>query len=213
MPTTTFFVAFATLFATVGVADIAFIFAALTKRNTAKERFAFATRGVLIATGILLLFAVLGNPILEVFGITIPALRTAGGLLLFLIAIDMVFARHSGGTGTTDEEEVEARQRDDIAVFPLAMPLLAGPGAISAVILLTTGTTSTAEFWAVLVAIVVILFLAWLTLLVAIPIQRLLGVTGLAVVSRVVGIWLAALAVQFGFDGVRTSGLLGPVAG
>ncbi|WP_108461816.1 MarC family protein [Devosia naphthalenivorans] len=213
MPTTTFFVAFATLFATVGVADIAFIFAALTKRNTAKERFAFATRGVLIATGILLLFAVLGNPILEVFGITIPALRTAGGLLLFLIAIDMVFARHSGGTGTTDEEEVEARQRDDIAVFPLAMPLLAGPGAISAVILLTTGTTSTAEFWAVLVAIVVILFLAWLTLLVAIPIQRLLGVTGLAVVSRVVGILLAALAVQFVFDGVRTSGLLGPVAG
>ena len=213
MPTTTVFVAFATLFATVGVADIAFIFAALTKRNTAKERFAFATRGVLIATGILLLFAVLGNPILEVFGITIPALRTAGGLLLFLIAIDMVFARHSGGTGTTDEEEVEARQRDDIAVFPLAMPLLAGPGAISAVILLTTGTTSTAEFWAVLVAIVVILFLAWLTLLVAIPIQRLLGVTGLAVVSRVVGILLAALAVQFVFDGVRTSGLLGPVAG
>ena len=209
MPTTTFFVAFATLFATVGVADIAFIFAALTKRNTAKERFAFATRGVIIAGVILLLFGVLGNAILGVFGITIPALRTAGGLLLFLIAIDMVFARHSGGTGTTDEEEVEARQRDDIAVFPLAMPLLAGPGAISAVILLTTGAKTDLEFWAVLVAIVVILFLAWLTLLVAIPIQRLLGVTGLAVVSRVVGILLAALAVQFVFDGIRSSGLLG----
>ena len=208
----TFLVAFATLFATVGVADIAFIFAALTKRNTAQERFVFATRGVLIATGILLLFAVLGSPILDMFGITIPALRTAGGLLLFLIAIDMVFARHSGGTGTTDEEEVEARTRDDIAVFPLAMPLLAGPGAISAVILLTTGTTSTAEFWAVLAAIVVILFLAWLTLLVAIPIQRLLGVTGLAVVSRVIGILLAALAVQFVFDGIKASGLLGHVA-
>lgn len=209
MPTTTFLVAFATLFATVGVADIAFIFAALTKRNTARQRFAFATRGVIIAGVILLLFAVLGNPILEVFGITIPALRTAGGLLLFLIAIDMVFARHSGGTDITDQEEAEARSRDDIAVFPLAMPLLAGPGAISAVILLTTGTHNAAEFWTVLLAIVVILFLAWLTLLVAIPIQRLLGVTGLAVVSRVVGILLAALAVQFVFDGVRTSGLLG----
>lgn len=212
MPTTTFFVAFATLFATVGVADIAFIFAALTKHNTAKQRFAFATRGVIIAGLILLLFGVLGNPILDLFGITIPALRTAGGLLLFLIAIDMVFARHSGGTGTTDEEEVEARQRDDIAVFPLAMPLLAGPGAISAVILLTTGTKTDLEFWAVLVAIVVILFLAWLTLLVAIPIQRLLGVTGLAVVSRVVGILLAALAVQFVFDGIKASGLLGGAA-
>lgn len=209
MPTTTFFVAFATLFATVGVADIAFIFAALTKRNTARERFEFATRGVLIAGVILLLFGLLGNPILEVFGITIPALRTAGGLLLFLIAIDMVFARHSGGTGTTDQEEVEARQREDIAVFPLAMPLLAGPGAISAVILLTTGTKNDWEFWAVIVAIIVILFLAWLTLLVAIPIQRLLGVTGLAVVSRVVGILLSALAVQFVFDGIRASGLLG----
>lgn len=208
MPTTTFFVAFATLFATVGVADIAFIFAALTKHHTSSERFAFATKGVIIATLILLLFAVLGNPILDVFGITIPALRTAGGLLLFLIAIDMVFARHSGGTGTTDEEEVEARQRHDIAVFPLAMPLLAGPGAISAVILLTTGAQTDLEFWAVLAALVAILFLAWLTLLVAIPIQRLLGVTGLAVVSRVVGILLAALAVQFVFDGVRTSGVL-----
>ncbi|HEY8576595.1 MAG TPA: MarC family protein [Devosia sp.] len=212
MPTTTFLVAFATLFATVGVADIAFIFAALTKRNTAQERFAFATRGVIIAVLILLLFGVLGNPILDLFGITIPALRTAGGLLLFLIAIDMVFARHSGGTGTTDEEEVEARQREDIAVFPLAMPLLAGPGAISAVILLTTGTKTDLEFWAVLAAIVVILFLAWLTLLVAIPIQRLLGVTGLAVVSRIIGILLAALAVQFVFDGIKTSGILSGAA-
>jgi len=207
MPTTTFLAAFATLFATVGVADIAFIFAALTKRNTAAQRFAFATRGVIIAAIILLVFAVLGNAILDVFGITIPALRTAGGLLLFLIAIDMVFARHSGGTGTTDEEEVEARSRDDIAVFPLAMPLLAGPGAISAVILLATGAQTDLEFWAVLAAVVVILFLAWLTLLLAIPIQRLLGVTGLAVVSRVVGILLAALAVQFVFDGIRSSAL------
>lgn len=208
MPTTTFLAAFATLFATVGVADIAFIFAALTKHNTAKQRFAFAARGVIIAGIILLTFGILGNAILDLFGITIPALRTAGGLLLFLIAIDMVFARHSGGTGTTDEEEVEARSRDDIAVFPLAMPLLAGPGAISAIILLTTGARTNLEFWAVLAAAVVILALAWLTLLLAIPIQRLLGVTGLAVVSRVVGILLAALAVQFVFDGIRSSGLL-----
>ena len=204
-----FLVAFATLFATVGVADIAFIFAALTKDNTALERRIFATRGVLIALGILLFFAVLGNAILDVFGITIPALRTAGGILLLLIAIDMVFARHSGATGTTDEEELEARRANDISVFPLAMPLLAGPGAISAVILLTTGAQSDLDFWLVLAALFAILALAWLTLLIAIPIQRLLGLTGLSVVSRVVGILLAALAVQFVFDGIQASGLLG----
>ena len=209
MNTAAFFVAFATLFATVGVADTAFIFAALTKDNTPRERFIFATRGVLIALAILLFFAVLGSAILDLFGITIPALRTAGGVLLLLIAIDMVFARHSGGTGTTDEEEDEAKRSQDISVFPLAMPLLAGPGAISAVILLTTGAQSSTDFWLVLAALLVIMALVWVTLLIAIPIQRLFGLTGLSVVSRVVGILLAALAVQFIFDGVRASGVLG----
>lgn len=205
----TFLVALATLFATVGVADIAFIFAALTKDNTPRERFVLATRGVVIATAILLIFAFIGNAVLDVFGITLPALRTAGGILLLLIAIDMVFARHSGATGTTSEEEAESRQRNDISVFPLAMPLLSGPGAISAAILLTTGARSDAEFWIVIVAILLIMLSAWATLLLAIPIQRLLGITGLAVVSRVVGILLAALAVQFLFDGIKASGLLG----
>ncbi|UYN98818.1 MAG: MarC family protein [Devosia sp.] len=208
----TFLVAFATLFATVGVADIAFIFAALTKDNTPAQRRAFAIRGTLVALAILLFFGLLGNAILDVFGITIPALRTAGGVLLLLIAIDMVFARHSGGTGTTDEEEDEAKHSPDISIFPLAMPLMAGPGAISAVILLTTSAKSDLEFWLVLLAVVATLLLAFLTLLIAIPIQRLLGLTGLSVVSRVVGILLAALAVQFVFDGIRTSGLLGAAA-
>lgn len=205
--TNTFFVALATLFATVGVADIAFIFAGLTRDNTPAERRIFATRGVVIAAVILFLFGIAGNVILEVFGITIPALRTAGGVLLLLIAIDMVFARHSGATGTTSEEERESRQRQDISVFPLAMPLLAGPGAISAIILLTTGARTDLEFWAVLLALALILIAAWLTLLIAIPIQKLLGLTGLSVVSRVVGILLAALAVQFIFDGIKQSGL------
>lgn len=204
-----FLVALATLFATVGVADIAFIFAALTRDNTQRERFAIATRGVVIATVILLVFGLIGHAVLDVFGITIPALRTAGGILLLLIAIDMVFARHSGATGTTTEEEIESRQRDDISVFPLAMPLLAGPGAISAMVLLATSATDGIAYTLVFVALIIIMFAAWVTLLLAIPIQRLLGVTGLAVVSRMVGILLAALAVQFLFDGVKQSGLIG----
>jgi multiple antibiotic resistance protein len=205
----TFLVALATLFATVGVADIAFIFAALTKDNTPAERFAIATRGTIIATAILLVFGLIGNAILNIFGITIPALRTAGGILLLLIAIDMVFARHSGATGTTTEEEVESRMRQDISVFPLAMPLLSGPGAISAMVLLTTSATTAIDYWLVFAALAVIMLSAWVTLLLAIPIQRLLGITGLAVVSRRVGILLAALAVQFLFDGIKQSGLLG----
>ena len=207
--TSTYLVALATFFATVGVADIAFIFAALTKDNTAAERLKFATRGILIATAILLMFGFLGNQILDLFGITIPALRTGGGILLMLIGIDMVFARHSGGTSTTNKEDAESRQRDDISVFPMAMPLLAGPGSISAVILLTTGATTDTDFWLIMGALLSIMALTWVTLLLAIPIQRILGFTGLSVVSRIVGILLVALAVQFIFDGVRSSGLLG----
>ena len=151
-----------------------------------------------------------GEALLRLFGVTLPALRTAGGVLLLLISIDMVFARHSGGTGTTPEEENEALHRQDISVFPLAMPLIAGPGAISATILLTSGAGGDRAAWLMIVlALLAILALSYAAMLVAIPIQRLLGLTGLAVVSRVVGILLAALAVQFLFDGVKASGLLG----
>ena len=209
----TFLVALATLFATVGVADIAFVFAALTKHNTSRERFVLATRGAAVALSILLFFCFVGSAVLDLFGISIPALRTAGGILLLLIAIDMVFARHSGATSTTTEEEVEARQRDDIAVFPLAMPLLSGPGAISAMVLLSTGATNGIDYAMVFVALGVVMLAAWTTLLLALPIQRLLGVTGLAVVSRIAGILLAALAVQFLFDGIRQSGLIAGLPG
>ena len=209
MPSQLFLVSLTTFFATVGPADLLLVYAALTHKNTRAERRTMALRGVLVATGILLFFAVFGEPLLGLFGVTLPALRTAGGVLLLLISIDMVFARHSGGTGTTREEEKEASLREDISVFPLAMPLIAGPGAISATILLTTGTHSQLEWATVVVALLIILVLSYLAMLVAMPIQRLLGLTGLAVVSRIVGVLLAALAVQFLFDGIRQSGLLG----
>ncbi len=130
IPTETILVALTTFFATIGPADLALVFAALTHKNTAAERRAMALRGVLVAGAILMFFAVFGEPLLRLFGITLPALRVAGGILLLLISIDMVFARHSGGVGTTPEEEQEAATREDISVFPLAMPLIAGPGVI-----------------------------------------------------------------------------------
>jgi multiple antibiotic resistance protein len=206
----TFLLALSTFFATIGPADLVLVFAALTEKMTTAERRVMALRGTLIALGILVFFAVFGEPLLKLFGITIPALRIAGGVLLLLISIDMVFARHSGGTGTTPEEEGEARTRQDISVFPLATPLIAGPGAISAVILLSTQEGAFTGGWLLVVAgMLVILFVTYLAMLIAIPIQRILGITGLAVVSRVVGVLLAALAIQFLIDGIRTSGLFG----
>jgi MarC family membrane protein len=205
-----FLLALSTFFATLGPADLILVYAALTERSTRAERQQFALRGALVATGILVFFAVFGQPLLSLFGITLPALRIAGGVLLLLISIDMVFARHSGGTGTTREEEDEARSRPDISVFPLATPLIAGPGAISATILLASPEGLFTFGWAVvLLALLLILVLCYLAMLVAIPIQRLLGLTGLAVVSRVVGVLLAALAMQFLIDGIKAAALFG----
>jgi multiple antibiotic resistance protein len=212
MPLDTLLLALTTFFATIGPADLVLVYAALTEKNTQAERRAMALRGALVATGILLFFAVFGEAMLRLFGITLPALRIAGGVLLLLISIDMVFARHSGGTGTTPEEEREAHRRSDISVFPLATPLIAGPGAISAVILLTSGKGFGVGWLMVVVALLAMLLLCYLAMLVAIPIQRLLGLTGLAVVSRVVGVLLAALAIQFLLDGIRASGVFGALA-
>jgi multiple antibiotic resistance protein len=209
MPVDTFLLALTTFFATLGPADLPLVYAALTRKNTDAERRAMALRATLVAGGILVFFALFGEAMLKLFGITLPALRIAGGVLLLLISIDMVFARHSGGTGTTPEEENEAQGREDISVFPLAMPLIAGPGSISAAILLATGAGGLNLAWAaVVLALIAILLLCYVVMLLAGPIQRLLGLTGLAVVSRVVGVLLAALSVQFLLDGIRASGIL-----
>ena len=129
-------VAFATFFATIGPLDVAAIYAALTSAVSRKRRRQMAVRGTLIAGSILLLFALVGDFLLAGLGISLAALRTGGGILLLLIGIDLVFARSSGSTSTTDEEEKEAQSKQDISVFPLATPLIAGPGTLGAVILL-----------------------------------------------------------------------------
>jgi multiple antibiotic resistance protein len=202
-------IAFTTYFATIGPADVAALFAALTPNNTPGERRQMAIKGTLVATAILLVFALFGEAVLRLFGISLPALRIAGGVLLLLIAIDMVFGRHSGGTTTTSEENAEAVVKDDISVFPLATPLIAGPGAIGATILRVADAEADRLRIAVVILVLLgMLLLTFLLLLVATQVHRLLGVTGLHVVSRIVGVLLAALAVQFILDGIDTSGLL-----
>ena len=168
-----------------------------------------AVKGTVIATVLLVVFALFGDNILRLLGITLPALRTAGGILLLLMAIDMVFARPSGMTSTTVEETTEAERRADLSVFPLATPLIAGPGALGAAILMMAeaGGDPLRELM-VLLALLAVMAMTLALLLVAGKMQQYLGVTGQNVITRVVGILLAALAVQFVFDGVAASGLV-----
>lgn len=204
-----FIVAFATFIATIGPPDVAIVFAALTPKNTPSERFKVAVKAVLVGSVILLFFAFLGKPLLAHLGISLAAMRTAGGILLLLIAIDLVFARMSGGTSTTDEENTEAAVSDDISVFPLATPLIAGPGAIGAAILLVADTQGDpAALAGVIGALLTVLAITFVLMIVATQVQRVMGVTGVHVVARVMGVLLAALAVQFLFDGIKASGLL-----
>jgi multiple antibiotic resistance protein len=203
-------IAFTTFFATIAPLDVAMMFAALTANETAQHRRVMAVRGTLTATIILVIFVLTGEMLLDVLGISLPAMRAAGGILLLLIGIDMVFARSSGAVTTTNEESREAELKKDISIFPLATPLIAGPGAMGAAILLTANQEGDISGIIVIIAsLLVVLTITLLTLLIAGKIQKYLGVIGLQVVTRIMGVLLAALAVQFIFDGIKQSGLLG----
>src|SRR6476660_6580571 len=136
--------AFTTFFATVGPVEAAVLFATLTPKMPRGERAAIALRATLIASAILLVFTLFGQPLLDELGVTIPALQTAGGIILLLIALDMIFAKPTSAFKLTAPEDEEAHKKDDIAVFPLATPLLAGPGAMSAGILLAANADGNA---------------------------------------------------------------------
>ncbi len=212
--TETYMVVVASLFALVDPIGVAIIYASLTHNRSAYRRRLYALKGVLIATVVLLGFMFLGEFFLHRLGISLAALRTSGGILLLIIGIDMVFARHSGGTSATDEEKQEAlnkgAEKEDISVFPLATPLLAGPGAIGAIILFHSNAKGAADQQvAVIAALVSIMLAALLCLLAATYLQKLLGKTGMNVINRIMGVLLAALAVQFVFDGLIESGLFG----
>ena len=201
-------VAFTTSFVTLGPIEAAAMFAALTQNRTTQHRRSMAIRGTLVASGILLTFAIFGDWLLGSLGISLAALRTAGGILLLLIGIDMVFARASGGFTTTNAETQEAEHKQDISVFPLATPLIAGPGAMGAVILLSANAQGDlVTKLIVITALLAVLLITLLALFGATYIQKMLDVSGQHVFSRVFGVLLCALAVQFVFDGIGQSGL------
>ncbi len=197
--------AFVTLIVVVDPVSLVPIFGALTQKETDAERRRIAFRGVAIAAAILVIFTFIGNPLLSVLGISLSAFRVAGGVLLFLLAIDMVLVRDSGLRSTTVREQAEAAQRQDISVFPLAIPLIGGPGAITTMLLLNGRSTDIWVTLALLGVLMLVLGLALLSLLLTGRLMKLIGVTGSGVVSRVLGVLLAALAVQFIVDGLSMS--------
>jgi multiple antibiotic resistance protein len=194
--------AFVTLFVVVDPVGVAVVTGGLTHGLSAESRHSIAWRGVAIAGAILIVFAFGGEALLRALGITLPALRIAGGSLLFLLSIDMVFARPSGIRNPTEPEQAEANQRNDIAVFPLAFPLLAGPGALTSVVLLMARAETAVAAGIVLGALVAVLLLAFLALYFTNRVSGLLGITGANVIGRVSGVILAALAAQFVLDGL-----------
>lgn len=195
---------FIILFVVVDPLGLAPMFAALTRDDTPRQRRRLALRGVLIAGGILVTFVLVGDALLRALGIGVPAFQIAGGVLLFLLAVDMLFARHSGLRSTTEREQREAAQRKDISVFPLAIPLIAGPGALTTVLLMVGEQgDNPAVIGATLVVVVLVLAMALGSLLLSGPLLRLIGETGANVVSRVLGVVLAALAAQYILDGLQ----------
>lgn len=195
---------FVALFVVIDPIGLAPMFAALTVGATEEYKRAMAIKGVVIAALILLLFALLGDALLHLLGIGLPAFRVAGGILLLLLAIDMLFARHSGLRSTTLRETREAEQRDDISVFPLAIPLIAGPGAFTTLLLALRGVHERPlESLAALGVLAAVLAITLSALLMSARIMRFIGETGANVVSRVLGVLLSALAVQFIMDGLQ----------
>ncbi|MBI3574521.1 MAG: MarC family protein [Gammaproteobacteria bacterium] len=195
---------FIILFVVVDPIGLAPMFAALTRDDTPRQRRRLALRGVLIAGCILVTFVIVGDALLRLLGIGVPAFQIAGGVLLFLLAVDMLFARHSGLRSTTEREQREAAQRKDISVFPLAIPLIAGPGALTTVLLMVSEQgDNPAVIGATLVVVMLVLAMALGSLLLSGRLLRLIGETGANVISRVLGVVLAALAAQYILDGLQ----------
>ncbi len=186
------------------------LFVAMTFRDSEVKRRRTARRAVLVAGGVLGAFALFGSVIFKLFGVTLSSFKVAGGILLLITAIDMLRAQPSR-TRSSPEETDEGAAKDDVAIFPLAMPLLAGPGAIATVAVLAgrgPGWPSAAV--PVLVAIALTCGAAYLLLRIAGRINGLLGKSGIAVLERIMGLLLAAIAVQFAADGIREFLLAAP---
>ena len=197
--------AFVTLLVVIDPPGCAPIYAGLTSEAPARERRMMAVRAVLVASGILLFFALLGEDLLDALGISLAAFRIAGGIMLFLIALEMVFERRTQRRESRAQEVNADPDRDDVSVFPMAIPMIAGPGSIASVMLLMARSDGLAQSLTVLGALAAVLLLTLAALLAAGPLMRLLGHRTEAMLTRLLGVILAALAAQFVIDGISVS--------
>ena len=198
--------AFVTLFVIIDPIGLTPLFVALTAGKTAKQRRSIAIRAILTAAGLLAVFGVAGEFMLNKIGIGMPAFRISGGILLFLTAIEMLFEKRTPRREKTAEED----EGTDPAVFPLAMPLIGGPGAMTSMILLTGQYSGdVANQVMVHVVMLVVLMMVFLMFMTSGVMERVLGHTGINLVTRLMGMFLAALSVQFVLDGLRDFGLFG----
>lgn len=200
-----FLSAFVTLFVVIDPPGCAPIYAGLTKGASPAQTRAMALRACLIAFAILIGFALFGENILGALHIELDAFRIAGGIMLFVIALDMVFEKRTQRREERAERVAATPEVEDVSVFPMAMPMLAGPGAIASVMLLTAKAEGLDQTLAVLGALAAVMVLTLLALVAASPLMKLFGSRVEAVITRLLGVLLAALAAQYVIDGVRES--------
>lgn len=196
--------AFFTLLATIGPVETAALFASLTSGVHRAHRTSLAVRAILVAFGLLLIFAFAGNLFLVLLHVSLPAFQIAGGILLFLQALTLTFSK-AGLSSISEGEHREAERPGDIAVFPLAFPIIAGPGSLSAIVLLMGRVDGWANGAAIIAMLTLCLALTFIAMLAADRLLERLGKTGADVVGRISGVLLAALAVQFVLDGLRAA--------
>lgn len=196
-----FLVSLSALFFVVDPLGLAPIFLALTRRDSPEKRRKAARKATTIFFFVVTFFALGGSVVFDLLGVSLAAFKVAGGLLLLLTALDMIRHRQSD-TRTSDEEIDAASRKDDIAIVPLAMPLLAGPGSIATAVVLTTRASNWFQVAMVVVAIGFVALLTYLLLRGAAVVERVLGKNGLAILERVMGLLLAAIALQFVIDGL-----------
>ena len=200
-----FISAFVTLFVVIDPPGCAPIYASLTGGATVAQRKAMAIRAVGIAAAILLVFALWGKQLLGVLRIALDSFRIAGGIMLFMIAMDMVFEKRTQRREDRAQKIAETPEVEDVSVFPMAMPMIAGPGSIATVMLLMSRADGMVDRLVVLVAVAVTLVLMLGALLAAGPLMAILGTKIEAVITRLLGVLLAALAAQFVIDGLKAS--------